>query len=101
MGKFEALYRKHVQSVFRYALHCAGRRDLAEDLTSEAFLVLFRRLDGIDESLLPGWLLTVVRNRARDVWRRKAVEQRYAEQLAHRPRAEAPPLQDWIECQSH
>jgi len=96
MGKFEALYRNHVQSVFRYALRCAGRREVAEDLTSEAFLALFRNLDGIDESLLPGWLLTVVRNRARDLWRRRAVEQRYAEQLAQRPRFEAPPLQDWI-----
>jgi RNA polymerase sigma-70 factor (ECF subfamily) len=96
MGTFEELYRKHVQSVFRYALCCAGKRDIAEDLTSEAFLALYQRLDRIDESLLPGWLLTVVRNRARDLWRRRAVEQRYAEQLARLPKAEAPPLEDWL-----
>ena len=57
---------------------------------------MYRKLEGIDESLLPGWLLTVVRNRARDLWRRDAVEKRYAEQLAHRPTTEAPQLEDWI-----
>ena len=65
MGKFEELYRKHVQAVFRFALHCVGRREVAEDLTSEAFLALYRNLDTIDEALLPGWLITVTRNRAR------------------------------------
>jgi RNA polymerase sigma-70 factor (ECF subfamily) len=99
MERFEELYRKHVQSVFRFALHCVGRRELAEDLTSDAFLALFRNLEGIDESLLPGWLLTVVRNRARDTWRRQAVEQRYAEQLAAQPTVEEPQLEHWIlEC---
>jgi RNA polymerase sigma-70 factor (ECF subfamily) len=96
MGKFEEIYLKHVQSVFRYALRCAGRRDVAEDLTSDAFLALYRNLYGIDESLLPGWLLTVVRNRARDLWRRDAVEKRYAKELACRPMTEAPQLEDWI-----
>jgi RNA polymerase sigma-70 factor (ECF subfamily) len=96
MGKLEELYRRHVQSVFRYALRCTGRRDLAEDLTSDAFLALNRNLDRIDESLLPGWLFTVVRNRARDLWRRRAAEQRYAEQLANRPPAQAPQFDTWI-----
>lgn len=96
MGKFEELYRKHVQSVFRFALHCVGRRDVAEDLASEAFLALHRNLEQIDAALLPGWLITVVRNRARDLWRRQAVEQRYAESLAEAPAANAPPLERWI-----
>src|SRR5262249_32928726 len=38
MGTFEALYEQHVQAVFRFAMSVVGRRDLAEDLTSEAFL---------------------------------------------------------------
>jgi RNA polymerase sigma-70 factor (ECF subfamily) len=65
MATFEELYRQHAQSVFRFALSIVGKRDLAEDLTSEAFLALHRNLEGIDQSQLPGWLLTVVRNRAR------------------------------------
>lgn len=98
MASFEELYRQHVQAVFRFALSVAARRDLADDLTSEAFLALHRNLDAIDQSQLPGWLLTVVRNRARDLWRRRMVEQRYAEQVG-RPVPPAPPLEGWIlEC---
>lgn len=95
MGTFEDTYRTHVQAVFRFALSVTGRRDVAEDLTSEAFLALYRNFDKIDQSLLPGWLLTVVRNRARDWWRRQVVEQRHA---SEQPPAntEAPALERWI-----
>lgn len=73
------------------------RQDLAEDLTSEAFLALHRNLDIVDPGLLPAWLLTVVRNRARDWWRRRLVEERYAsEVVATSPVAAAPPLEGWI-----
>jgi RNA polymerase sigma-70 factor, ECF subfamily len=95
MRSFEEIYRQHVQSVFRFAMRCVSRRDLAEDLTSEAFLALYRNIDQIDEAQLPGWLLTVVRNRARDYWRKQAVEQRYLETLDP-PVAEAPPFERWI-----
>ena len=77
-----------------------GDRETAEDITSEAFLALYRNLDSIDESLLPGWLLTVARNRARDLWRRRVVEQRGLEQLADPPSVAQPaPLEAWmLEC---
>jgi RNA polymerase sigma-70 factor (ECF subfamily) len=81
MGSFEDLYRQHVQAVFRFAYRVTRDRETAEDVTSEAFLALYRNLDSIEESLLPGWLLTVARNRARDLWRRRAVEERYLETL--------------------
>jgi RNA polymerase sigma-70 factor (ECF subfamily) len=96
MATFEELYQQHVQAVFRFALSVAGRREVAEDLTSEAFLALHRNLDGIEQSQLPGWLLTVVRNRARDWWRRQVVERRYAEELAVAPSIEAPPVEPWL-----
>ena len=95
MRAFEDLYRDHVQAVFRFAMSVAGRKDVAEDLTSEAFLAMYRNLDSIDESRLPGWLLTVVRNRARDLWRRQIVEYRYAAEAASSC-AEQPPLERWI-----
>jgi RNA polymerase sigma-70 factor, ECF subfamily len=99
MGSFEELYRQHVQSVFRFAMSITGRREEAEDLTSEAFLALHRNLGAIDQSLLPGWLLTVVRNRARDAWRRRVVEERHRNELRQVPRTSsppAPPLEDWM-----
>jgi RNA polymerase sigma-70 factor (ECF subfamily) len=96
MGRFEELYGKHVQSVFRFALHCVGRRDIAEELTSEAFLALYQNLEQIDDSLLPGWLITVTRNRARDFWRRQMVEQKYSELAASDPAPVAAPLDSWL-----
>lgn len=99
MGRFEELYRRHVQAVFRFALSVTGDRAAAEDVTSDVFLALYRNLDTIDESLLPGWLLTAARNRARDVWRRRAVEQRYIEQLEALPKEQtAVPqfLESWL-----
>jgi len=96
MGSFEDVYRQHVQAVYRFALRVTGRRETAEDLTSEAFLALYRNFDGIDQAQLPGWLLTVVRNRARDLWRRQAVEQRHASELIRASDAGAPELERWI-----
>jgi RNA polymerase sigma factor (sigma-70 family) len=97
MDNFDELYRTHVHSVFRFAMSVVADRETAEDLTSEAFLALHRNLKTIDQSLLPAWLLTVVRNRARDLWRRKAVETRTLEGLAPtRHEAVEPPLERWI-----
>ena len=98
MGSFEELYRTHVQVVFRFAMSIVGNRETAEDLTSEAFIALHRNLDAIDQSLLPAWLLTVVRNRARDLWRRKAVEARAFQDpsMSRAGASEAPALERWI-----
>jgi len=96
MGTFEEIYHQHVQAVFRFAMSVCGRREMAEDLTSEAFLALHRHLATIDQSQLPAWLLTVVRNRARDLWRRQVVEQRYLQSLAEAPAGAEPPMETWI-----
>src|SRR5687767_2523578 len=98
MMEFETLYRQHAPAVYRYALSVVRRPDLAEDLTADAFVALFRDLDRIDPSQLPGWLITVVRNRARDMWRRRMVEERHAEQVSRMasPTGNATPLEEWI-----
>jgi len=76
-AEFDALYKLHVGAVLRFAVRCVGRRDIAEELTSEAFLALYQNLASIDTARLPSWLFTVVRNRATDYWRRQAHEQEY------------------------
>jgi len=97
MKAFEDLYHEHVAAVFRFAMSVAARRDTAEDLTSEAFLALYRNLNSIDEARLPGWLLTVVRNRARDLWRHQEVEQRHAGTVTASPVAPTElPLEQWM-----
>lgn len=84
MDRVESAYRRHFASVFRFAMSLTGRRDVAEDLTAEAFLELHRHADAIELDQLPAWLFVVVRNRARDLWRRRLVEQRHAQWLAER-----------------
>jgi RNA polymerase sigma-70 factor, ECF subfamily len=85
MTGFDEVYRLHRQAVFRYASRVVGRRDIAEELTSDAFIALWRAFESIDQSQLPGWLFTVVRNRATDFWRRNSVEQKYLSALESEP----------------
>src|SRR5262249_16961482 len=57
---------------------------------------LYRRQSEIDQTRLPAWLLTVVRNKARDHWRRQQVERRYAEREHESEAVEAPALERWM-----
>ncbi|HWB31312.1 MAG TPA: sigma-70 family RNA polymerase sigma factor [Vicinamibacterales bacterium] len=97
MDRFDDLYRAHLPAVFRFALRCVGNRTVAEDLTAEAFLELYRHRERVDAHRLPAWLLTVVRNRARDYWRRRRVELRHAETLGGTEAAvPEPALETWL-----
>ncbi|MBB5773397.1 sigma-70 family RNA polymerase sigma factor [Nonomuraea jabiensis] len=58
--RFTDLYDRHYRSVLGYAL-LRAERDLAEDVSSETFLVAWRRLDDLPQPPLP-WLLGVARN---------------------------------------
>jgi RNA polymerase sigma-70 factor (ECF subfamily) len=77
MESFDQVYRKHRDAVLRFAIRCIGRRDVAEELTAEAFLELHRHWKEIDPERLPSWLFTVVKNRATDHLRRLELERRY------------------------
>src|SRR5919107_5752937 len=91
MSGFEDVYRQHLNAVFRYAVRVVGRRDVAEELTSDAFIALWRTFHTIEASQLPGWLFTVVRSRATDYWRRAIVEQPYLAGLDRDRIANGPP----------
>src|SRR4051794_38500422 len=74
----ECLYRRHGDTVFRYAWHLMGRREDAEDATQATFLAVHRALAAgtavIDSS---AWVLRIARNecmgRLRQTARRPAV----------------------------
>jgi RNA polymerase sigma-70 factor (ECF subfamily) len=85
MESFETVYRQHFGAVFRLAVSVVGRRDVAEDLVAEAFLELHKHFAKIHVDELPAWLFVVVRNKARDNWRREKVRERHARWLASRP----------------
>jgi RNA polymerase sigma-70 factor (ECF subfamily) len=99
MTDFDDAYREHLTSVFRYAVKCVGRREIAEEITAEAFVALYNTFDRIDPGLLPGWLFTVVRNRATDFWRRSALERKYSAGLDPEPKAEtSSSIQEWLDA---
>ena len=50
-------------------------------------MALYRNLAAIDTTQLPAWLLTVVRNRAIDFWRRESRERQYLSTLPADPAA--------------
>lgn len=82
MQTFEGAYRDYRDVVLRFAIQCVGRREIAEELTAEAFLELHRRWSSIHAERLPSWLFTVVKNRAIDHWRRMEQEKRYSLELS-------------------
>lgn len=80
VGAFESLVRRHLRVAYGAALAVTGDPTDAEDVVQDAFFQASRRLDDLDPpgKFLP-WLVTIVRNRAHDVRRRRRV--RMAESL--------------------
>jgi RNA polymerase sigma factor (sigma-70 family) len=60
LGRFTGLYDQYYRNVLRYCLLHAEPGS-AEDVTSEVFLIAWRKLSGVPEPPLP-WLLGVARN---------------------------------------
>lgn len=69
---FGALVRRYQRAAYAVAVSVTGRHEDAEDAAQEAFLVALKRLE---ECRAPdrfgGWLMTIVRNRARNLVRRE------------------------------
>ena len=64
---FEALVRTYLRPAYSVALAVVRRPADAEDVAQDAFLVAFERLDSCAEpARFSGWLLQIVRNRARN-----------------------------------
>jgi RNA polymerase sigma-70 factor, ECF subfamily len=73
---FEVIFDRHAGRAFALAYRMCGRRAMAEDVVQEAFLSLWRsgaRYDPTRGSVRT-WVLTVVRNRAIDSFRREATK---------------------------
>lgn len=96
MSALEELYRAHVGTVFRFSMRLVGRREVAEDITSEVFLALLRNIDAVDTDRLPAWLFTVARNQAMDYWRHRSVEQRYVAESRAAPAVEESAPESWL-----
>ena len=64
---FTELVRRFLRAAYSLALSIVGRRADAEDVAQEAFVVALERIDTCQEpDRFAGWLLQIVRNRARN-----------------------------------
>ncbi len=72
---FEELYRRHSDHAFMLARKLCSSRELAEEVTQESFIALWRSAKRYRPALgsVNVWLSSIVRNRAIDAWRRAAV----------------------------
>lgn len=61
---FTALYRRHQETIYRFALLMSGSANIAEEVTQEVFLVLIRETQRYDpeRGRLPAFLCGVARN---------------------------------------
>ena len=68
----DALARRHRRAAYLLALQLLGNRDDAMDVTQDAMLRFFTTLKSFDATRrVQPWLLTIVRNQVRDLWRRR------------------------------
>jgi len=67
LAAFEALVRRHTRTVYAHALRFFGDHMVAEDVTQEVFVKVFRSLGSFDEkSRFSTWLFRVTRNTCLD-----------------------------------
>lgn len=68
---FGVLVGRYMRAAYAVSLSVMGRHDDAEDAAQEAFMVALERLDDCrTPDRFAGWLMTIVRNRARNLVRR-------------------------------
>ena len=67
---FNTLVLRHQDAVSSLTLRMLGDREAAADVTQEAFINAWRRLDSFRGGSFRSWLFTIAANRARDELRR-------------------------------
>lgn len=71
---FGVLVGRYMRAAYAVSLSVTGRHDDAEDAAQEAFMVALARLEDCrDPDRFAGWLMTIVRNRARNLVRREVL----------------------------
>ncbi|MEX0837265.1 MAG: sigma-70 family RNA polymerase sigma factor [Gemmatimonadota bacterium] len=73
---FGLLVRRYQRAAYAVALSVVGRHEDAEDAAQEAFLVALERLEECrNPDRFGGWLLTIVRNRSKNLIRRESLRE--------------------------
>ncbi len=86
---FGRLVRRYQRPAYAVALSVTGRHEDAEDAAQESFLVALSRLEECrSPERFGGWLMTIVRNRSKNLIRRESL--RETEQVPPGARSGAP-----------
>ena len=73
---FGLLVQKYGRAAYAVAYSVTGRHEDAEDAAQESFLVALERLEeGRSPERFAGWLMTIVRNRSRNLVRRESLRE--------------------------
>lgn len=73
---FGALVTRYQRAAYSVAWSVIGRREDAEDAAQESFIVALERLEECrNPDRFGGWLMTIVRNRSRNLIRRESLRQ--------------------------
>jgi len=71
---FGVLVGRYMRAAYAVSLSVTGRHENAEDATQEAFVAALERLEDCrTPDRFAGWLMTIVRNRARNLVRREVL----------------------------
>lgn len=71
---FGVLVGRYMRAAYAVAFSVTGRHEDAQDAAQESLLVALERIDECrDPDRFAGWLMTIVRNRARNLLRREAL----------------------------
>lgn len=68
---FEEAFSLHHRTVFRAARSIVQDAGLAEDVTQEVFIKLYKHLDTLDQEMMRPWLIRVALNEAKNTLRTK------------------------------
>lgn len=83
---FAAVVRRFQTPIYHFLLRMVRRAGVAEDLSQDVFIRLWRHLDEIQsEELLRGWLHRVAANTVIDHWRREESRERRLRILREHP----------------
>jgi len=86
---FGQLVERYQGATYAVALSVTGRHEGAEDAAQESFLVALQRLDECrSPERFAGWLMTIVRNRSRNLVRRESL--RHTDQVPPAARSLVP-----------
>ncbi len=86
---FGVLVQRYQRAAYAVALSLTGRHEDAEDAAQESFLVALQRLDECrSPDRFAGWLMTIVRNRSKNLIRRESL--RETDQVPPGARSRAP-----------